>query len=92
MSLGGNGEQPGDNLGSNVVEQVGNEAVENEIMQENNDANQQHSNDDAIDEEENGHEEQLNDNANVTLSKMLSNKLRGTGVAMMVARGTTVQI
>ena len=61
-------------------------------MQENNDANQQHSNDDAIDEEENGHEEQLNDNANVTLSKMLSNKLRGTGVAMMVARGTTVQI
>ena len=48
MSLGGNGEQPGDNLGSNVVEQVGNEAVENEIMQENNDANQQHSNDDAM--------------------------------------------
>ena len=51
---------------------------------------QQHI-DDAIDEEENGHEEQLNDNANVTLSKMLSNKLRGTGVSL-VARGTTVQI
>ena len=33
-------------------------------MQENNDANQQQHNDDAIDGEENGNEEQLNDNAN----------------------------
>ena len=60
---GGNGEQPGDNAGNNV-EQVRNEAVENEIMQENNDANQQQPNDDAIGEEENGNEEQPIDNAN----------------------------
>ena len=54
-------------------------------MQENNDANQQHI-DDAIDEEENGHEEQLNDNANVTLSKMLPSKLQwGREVEIMVA-------
>ena len=47
-----------------IIQDLPDYADSNVEMQENNDANQQQHIDDAIDEEENGHEEQLKDNAN----------------------------
>ena len=61
-------------------------------MQENNDANQQQHNDDAIDGEENGNEEQLNDNANDGNENKVNVGNAVQNTAQQIAWGREVEI